>query len=64
MQVTPKGVHMAHRVTILLNSSSAHSLRLVELAIASVWVSFILLANAQEMREVFNRRLPAKPAAK
>ena len=55
---------MAHRVTILLNSSSAHSLTVVKLAMASVWVSFILLANAQEMREVFPRRLPAKPAAK
>ena len=55
---------MAHRVTLQLNSSSAHSLRVVELAIASVWVSFILLANAREMRDVFHRRLPAPPAAK
>ena len=54
---------MAHRVTLQLNST-AHSLRVVELAIASVWVFFILLANAQEMREVFHRRLPATPAGK
>jgi hypothetical protein len=55
---------MAHRVTLQLNSSSAHSLRVVELAIASVWVFFILLANAQEMRDVFHRRPPAIPAGK
>jgi hypothetical protein len=58
-----KGVRMEHRVTILLNSSSAHSPRMVELAIASVWVFFSFLANAQEKRDAVQRRLPADPAA-
>ena len=42
---------MEHRVTIPLNSPSAHSVCMVELAIASVWVIFILLAHGQEKRE-------------
>jgi hypothetical protein len=54
---------MEHRVTTLLNSFSAHPLRVVELAIASVWVSFILLASAQEMRDGTGR-LSANPGAK
>jgi hypothetical protein len=53
-----------HRVTIVLNSSSAHPLRMAEVAIASVWVLFILLAKAQEERNVFHRPLPATPEAK
>jgi hypothetical protein len=55
---------MEHRVTIPLNSPSAHSLRMVEAAIASVWVFLILMANAQEIREALHRRLPASPAAR
>ena len=43
---------MKRGVTISLNSSSTHSLRLVELAIASVWVSFVLLANVQKLRNL------------
>ena len=39
-------------VTISLNPSSTHSLRVVELAIASVWVSFVLLASVLELREL------------
>ena len=63
-EVFPKGVRMKHRVTMLSSPSSTHSLRLVQLAIASVWVSFTLLASVQEMRDLFHRRLPAKPEAK
>jgi len=55
---------MKHRVSILLNSSSAHPLRVVELAIASVWVSFMLLAYAQAVRDVCHGRLPVNPEAK
>jgi hypothetical protein len=43
---------MKRGVTISLNSSSTHSLRVVELAIASVWVSFVLLANVLELRDL------------
>ena len=63
-EVFAKGVRMKHRVSILLNSSSAHPLRVVELAIASVWVSFMLLAYAQAVRDVCHGRLPVNPEAK
>jgi hypothetical protein len=43
---------MKRGVTMSLNSSSTHSLRVVELAIASVWVSFVLLANVQALRDL------------
>jgi hypothetical protein len=43
---------MKRGVTISLNSSSTHSLRVVELAIASVWVSFVLLANVLAPRDL------------
>ena len=55
---------MKHRVNIPLNSSSAHTLRVVELAIASVWVSIILLASAQKGRDVCHGRLLSNPEAK
>lgn len=43
---------MKRGVTISLNSSPTHSLRVVDLAIASVWVSFVLLANVLELRDL------------
>jgi hypothetical protein len=43
---------MKRGITMSLNSSSTHSLRVVELAIASVWVSFVLLANVQALRDL------------
>lgn len=52
------------RVNILLTSSPAHSLRVAELAIASVWVLLMVLANASEKCDVFERRRPVTPAAK
>jgi hypothetical protein len=55
---------MEHRVTTSPSLSSAHSLHLVRLAMASVWVTVILLANEQEMNDLFQPRQPANPEAK
>ena len=52
------------RVNILLTSSLAHSLRLADLAIASVWVLLMVLATASEHCDVFHRQLPVNPTGK
>jgi hypothetical protein len=55
---------MKRRVNILLKSSPAYSLPVAELAIASVWVLLMVLANASERCGIFHRRLPVTPAGK
>lgn len=55
---------MQQRVNILLKSSPAYSLRVAELAIASVWVLSMVLAKASEECDACHRRLPVTPAAK
>jgi hypothetical protein len=55
---------MQQRVNILVKSSPAYSLRVAELAIASVWVLSMVLANASEKCDAFHLRLPVTPAAK
>jgi len=55
---------MERRVTTSTNLSSAHSLGPARLAIASVWVTFMLLANSREISDLLQRRRPANPEAK
>ena len=55
---------MKHRVTNLSILSSAHPLRMVELAIVSIWVSFTLLAHSLELRDSGLQRLPGEPGSK
>jgi len=55
---------MKQRVNILLTSSPTLSLRVAELAIASVWVLLMVLANASQECDVFHWRLPVTPEAK
>jgi hypothetical protein len=59
-----EGVRMRHRVTIPLKFAFCSFATHGRITIASVWVFLSLLANAQEEREAFHRRLPARPATR